>query len=84
MRTAGFLAWGCMTRYRISVHLHGCSTTWTESSGRRLRPLIAITGSIAEGFYGTPEELEKECMNRLPDDLREIVEQFRKVVRGSK
>lgn len=38
--------------------------------------LTAIAGSIAEGFYGIPEKLKKECMNRLPDDLREIVEQF--------
>jgi len=40
--------------------------------------LTAIAGSIAEGFYGIPEELKKECMNRLPEDLREIVEQFQK------
>lgn len=40
--------------------------------------LTAIAGSIAEGFYGIPEELEKECMNRLPGDLREIVEQFQR------
>ena len=38
--------------------------------------LTAIAGSIAEGFYGVPEELEKECLARLPDDLREIVERF--------
>lgn len=40
--------------------------------------LTAIAGSIAEGFYGIPEDLEKECMNRLPDDLREIAEQFQR------
>lgn len=40
--------------------------------------LTAIAGSIAEGFYGVPEELEKECMNRLSGDLREIVEQFQR------
>ena len=46
--------------------------------------LTAIAGSIAEGFYGVPEELEKECLNRLPEDLWDIVEQFWKIVRRSK
>ena len=41
--------------------------------------LAAIAGSIAEGFYGVPEELAGECMNRLPDDLRETVERFQKM-----
>ncbi len=38
--------------------------------------LTAIAGSIAEGFYGVPEELEKECLARLPEDLRGIAERF--------
>lgn len=40
--------------------------------------LTAIAGSIAEGFYGIPKDLAKECMNRLPTDLREVVEQFQR------
>ena len=40
--------------------------------------LTAIAGSMAEGFYGVPEELVNECLNRLPDDLRKIVERFQK------
>ena len=31
--------------------------------------LTCIAGSIAEGFYGVPEELKQECRNRLPDEL---------------
>ena len=42
--------------------------------------LAAIAGSIAEGFYGVPEELAKECLNRLPDDLREIVKRFQDAI----
>ena len=38
--------------------------------------LTAIAGSVAEGFYGVPEELKKECMDRLPEDLREIVKRL--------
>ena len=38
--------------------------------------LTAIAGSIAEGFYGVPEELKTECMSRLPDDLKVIVQRY--------
>ena len=50
---------------RIAVSLGGdCDT------------LTAIAGSIAEGFYGVPEDLKEECRKRLPKDLRSILEQF--------
>ena len=38
--------------------------------------LTAIAGSMAEAFYGVPEELQQECRNRLTDDLREVLERF--------
>ena len=38
--------------------------------------LTAIAGSIAEGFYGVPEELKRQCENRLPPDLREVLLRF--------
>ena len=38
--------------------------------------LTAIAGSIAEGFYGVPENLKRECENRLPADLRTVLRQF--------
>ena len=38
--------------------------------------LTCIAGSIAEGFYGVPEELKQECRNRLPDELRKILDCF--------
>ena len=38
--------------------------------------LTAIAGSIAEGFYGVPEELKAECRRRLPGDLLGILEKF--------
>ena len=45
--------------------------------------LAAIAGSMAEGFYGVTEELVKECLRRLPDDLREIVERFQKAKKST-
>lgn len=38
--------------------------------------LTCIAGSIAEGFYGVPEELKKECRNRLPENLLAVLDKF--------
>lgn len=50
---------------RTAVSLGGDSDT-----------LTCIAGSIAEGFYGIPEELKQECSNRLPEELRNILDRF--------
>ena len=33
--------------------------------------LTCIAGSIAEAFYGVPEEMKTECRKRLPKDMLE-------------
>ena len=38
--------------------------------------LTCIAGSIAEGFYGVPEELKAECRNRLPREFLEILDRM--------
>ena len=38
--------------------------------------LTCIAGSMAEAFYGVPEELKAECRKRLPEDLLEVLQQF--------
>ena len=38
--------------------------------------LTAIAGSIAEGFYGVPEELKQQCRARLPESLLEVLLRF--------
>ena len=38
--------------------------------------LTCIAGSIAEGFYGIPEELKQECRIRLPEELRKVLDQY--------
>lgn len=38
--------------------------------------LTCIAGSIAEGFYGVPEELKEECRKRLPEKLRAVLTRF--------
>ena len=42
--------------------------------------LTCIAGGMAEAFYGVPEELITECKKRLPKDMLEIAERFRKDV----
>ena len=41
--------------------------------------LTCIAGSIAEAFYGVPEELKKECRARLGKDMRAVLDRFDKV-----
>lgn len=36
----------------------------------------AMAGSIAEAFYGVPDDLKKACEERLPADLRQVLKQF--------
>ena len=38
--------------------------------------MTAIAGSIAEAYYGVPEEIVAEVRKRLPADLLEVVERF--------
>ena len=38
--------------------------------------LTCIAGSIAEGFYGVPDELKQACRDRLPGDLRDLLFRF--------
>ena len=38
--------------------------------------LTCIAGSIAEAFYGVPDELKKECRKRLPEEFLDILDDF--------
>ena len=38
--------------------------------------LTCIAGSMAEAFYGVPEELKVECRKRLPADLLKVLQRF--------
>ena len=38
--------------------------------------LTAIAGSIAEGFYGVPDDLKEECHKRLPEPLDKVLVEF--------
>ena len=38
--------------------------------------LTAIAASVAEAYYGVPEELKWECRSRLPEDLGAVLDHF--------
>ncbi len=38
--------------------------------------LTCIAGSIAEAFYGVPEEMKKECRRRLTKDMLAVLDRF--------
>jgi len=40
--------------------------------------LTAITGAIAEAFYGIPDGIREKAISYLPDDLMSVVEEFEK------
>jgi ADP-ribosylglycohydrolase len=42
--------------------------------------LTCIAGSMAEGFYGVPEELKRECRARLSKDLLAVLERFGEMI----
>ena len=38
--------------------------------------LTCIAGSMAEAYYGVPEEMKEECRRRLDDDILEAMDRF--------
>ena len=35
-----------------------------------------ITGSIAEAYYGVPQEIRRRAMEYLPDSFKEVLREF--------
>ena len=38
--------------------------------------LTAIAGSMAEGFYGVPDEMKQECYGRLTEEMKQVLRRF--------
>ena len=41
--------------------------------------LTCIAGSMAEAFYGVPEEMKTQCRQRLPEDMLEVLDRFERL-----
>lgn len=46
--------------------------------------LGAITGSIAEAYYGIPQTLITECRNRINKEMRDVLDEFDQTLSGKK
>jgi ADP-ribosyl-[dinitrogen reductase] hydrolase len=53
---------------RLSVSIGGDSDT-----------IAAITGSLAEAFYGIPEEIKDRAIKFLPQEMKEVINEFYKL-----
>ena len=42
--------------------------------------LTCIAGSMAEAYYGVPEELKEECLKRIPEDMAGVLAQFERAI----
>ena len=45
---------------------------------------VVVPGSIAEAFYGVPEELRQECRKRLPPELAAILRRWESALYNEK
>ena len=42
--------------------------------------LTCIAGSMAEAFYGVPEDLKSECRNRVTGEMNSVIKRFESVI----
>ena len=40
--------------------------------------IAAIAGAMAEGMYEIPEDLRKKCISLIPDEMKEVADEFDK------
>jgi ADP-ribosylglycohydrolase len=52
----------------------------TISLGGDTDTLACIAGSIAEAYYGIPDELVAECRKNLPEEMLKIIDRFYRTV----
>ena len=64
-----------ITAFFESCDFEDCIRT-AVSLGGDCDTLTAIAGSIAEGYYGVSDSLKQECIDRLPQDLKEVLLKF--------
>ena len=64
----------------VTAFLEGCDfedvIRTAVSLGGDCDTLTCIAGSIAEAFYGVPEELKEQCRSRLTPDLLAVLQRF--------
>lgn len=64
-----------ITAFLEGTDFEDCIRT-AVSLGGDCDTLTCITGSMAEAFYGVPDEFKKECESRLQEEFIEIMHKF--------
>lgn len=73
----------CMTAVPYSLRCLAESTDFESairlavSIGGDSDTIAAITGSMAEAAYGIPEWMEEKAMEYLPEDMKQVINQFK-------
>ena len=68
----------------MDIHGFAGNQGQAEILGGDSDTLAAITGSIAEAFYGVPEELRHECRKRLTPELAAILRRWESALYNEK
>ena len=58
---------------RLAVSIGGDSDT-----------LAAITGSIADAYYGIPQDIEEKALAYLPEEFKDLIREFREKIIGKR
>ncbi|MFC2466989.1 ADP-ribosylglycohydrolase family protein [Capnocytophaga granulosa] len=62
-----------LSALRLAVSIGGDSDT-----------LAAITGGIAEAYYGIPKDIENQALTYLPEEFQQVIWEFREKVKNNK
>ena len=46
--------------------------------------MTCIAGSMAEAFYGVPENLKEECRKRLTPEMLKVIDKFDEIIERNK
>ena len=72
----------------MAAFLEGCDfedvIRTAVSLGGDCDTLTAIAGSMAEAFYGIPEDIKAKCIELTPDDMHAVMKEFDKIAHAKK
>jgi ADP-ribosylglycohydrolase len=72
----------CQGTVPVALWIIGQSSSFEDavrkavSLGADADTLGAIVGSIAEAIWGIPEEIKKDVMNSLPEEIKQVITRF--------
>jgi len=77
----------CMNALPVAVGCFMASTSFEDAIRKAIivggdsDTIGAVVGSLAEAYYGVPEEMKKKAMTFLPEEISTVVEKFYSTVK---